>query len=464
MPKPKHNAPKRPRLTRRGFLRASAVGAGVIAAPTLWIPRMSRATPAFGQVKHLIVINLDGGMRSTCLFNADVSEQWNPPAISGIQAGAAGTEWGVGGVFSPSAHDGGVLGPVPSIPMISDQICVLGTVDHTPGADRGDGTHDTAKLRMATGAPDGQVGLLTRIYRDHALYQGGGIDTNLPPVAINDARLFGVGSGEWGPFRPVYVNSHRDFRSGGGDLGLEAPVWALAYGAGADEAYRRQRSARHRSLVEGLVDSKRQARTFRPIFTDPLLAVRDEPDAAAHGMSNAELMAALGDSDFGADVALALRFCGFGSPAVAIGDGGWDFHSDELFEFNELATTFDRVLSGLAFALQRLQHPDGGTYWDHSLVVCVSEFGRDNTELNGFNSGNGSDHNGGAASRYQALPFMGGVVGQGGKFFGATDRNTMEPKSGEPVFGSLSLLSMCLDVLGIDFEPHFPDAPLDAIF
>jgi hypothetical protein len=122
------------------------------------------------------------------------------------------------------------------------------------------------------------------------------------------------------------------------------------------------------------------------------------------------------------------------------------------------------VLAGLAHALQSMPHPDGGVFWDHSLVLCTSEFSRDNVELGGFNSGNGSDHVGGPGNRYQALPFMGGVVGQGGRLFGATDPVTMERVRGEPVFSSISLLAMCLDVLGIDPSRHFPDPPLVEIF
>lgn len=459
------------RIKRRSFLGLGmATVATVAVAPTLWLPRTGHAqTSAFGAAKHLVVVNLDGGMRSTCLFNADVSEQWNPPEISGKQAGADGTEWGVGGVFPATDYPdtGGVLGGVvPAVPKITSDLCVLGTVDHTPGEDRGDGNHDSARIRMATGAANGTRGLATIIYRDHALYQGGGRDTNLPPVVIgNSARLWGSGAGEFGPYRPVIVGSWRDFRNQGGSDAATQPGWATQVGAALDDDLAVSRAARHRAMVDGLRDSKRQAATFRPVFTDPLLDVEQQPDATAHGMSNAQLLAAFGSEErFGLDAALAMRFLGFGAPAVVLGDGGWDFHSDERTEFRAHAENFARVLAGLHYALRTLQHPDGGTYWDHTLVVVTSEFGRDNTEVTGFNSGEGSDHNGGPASRYQALPFMGGLVGQGGRFFGATDAATMEPRAGEPVFSSTSILATCLDVLGIDPTPHFPDAPMDVIF
>jgi uncharacterized protein (DUF1501 family) len=452
---------------RRSFLKLGLAGIATGAiAPTLWLPRLRAATPAFGQVKHLVVVYLDGGARTSCLFNADVSQQWNPIEISGIQAGAAGTEWGVGGVFPATAYDGGVLGEtVPAVPSLTDRMCVLGTVDHTPGEDRGDGNHDTAQIRMATGAPDGTRGLLSIVYRDHALYQNGGAEENLPPVIVGGAaRLFGAGAGDFGPYRPVVVNRWQDFRNNSEGEAVAKPSWVAGLEQRMDERLAATRSARHRTMVDGLRDSKRQAETFRPIFVDPILDLTEMPDAAMHGMSNAELVAAMGAEDFCLDAALALRFMGFGAPAVVIGNGGWDFHSDELAEFPAHATTFARMLAGLVYSLQHLQHPEGGTYWDQSLVVVASEFSRDNAEVSGFNSGNGSDHQGNAPCRYQALPFMGGVVGQGGKFFGRTDPASMEPLEGEPVFSSISLLAMCLDVLGIDPTPHFPDAPLDVIF
>jgi hypothetical protein len=453
-------------LHRRSFLGLGLGGVvtGAV-APMLWLPRATRAaTPAFGQVKHLILINANGGMRSTCLFNADVSDQWNPPAISGKQSGASGTDWGVGGVFASDAYDGGIAGSIPSVPQISNDVCVLGTVDHTPGEARGDGTHDSAQLRIATGAPDGTIGLLTRVYRDHDLYQDGGVEENLPPVVVGQARNFGAGSGEWGPFRPVTVNGYRDFANYSDDETSELPKWALGLERANDDWFAAQRAVRHRAMVDGLIDTKRQSVTFRPIFRDPILDLIGQPGETMHGMSNEELVAAMGGEQVSLDMALALRFVGFGAPAVVVGDGGWDFHSDELAEFPEKGQALGRMLAGLHFALKQLSHPDGGTYYDHSLVAVVSEFSRDNVELNGFNSGSGSDHNGGPGSRYQGLPFFGGVVGKRGKFYGETNATTMEPKSGEPIFATNAMLAMFLDVLGIETADHFPDEPLEEIF
>jgi hypothetical protein len=453
-------------IKRRSMLGLGAAAAATIVAPTLWLPKRGHAapTPGFGEAKHLVMVYLNGGARSTCLFNAGVGQQWNPVEISGQQPGAAGTEWGVGGVFDAADFDGGILGEsIPALPSISNELCVLGTVDHTPGEDRGDGNHATAQIRMATGAPDGTRGLLSIVYRDHPVYQGG--SPPVPPVVVGSCgRLFGSGAGEFGAYRPVIVNGWYEFLGNTNNGGVPKPSYVAAFEQQMDTRLSASRAARHRGMVDGLRDAKLQAEQFRPIFTDPLLDVMGMPDETAHGMTNAELLAAFGDSDFGRDAALALRFLRFGTPAVVIGNDGWDFHSDELSEFPAHGKQLGRVLAGLVYALKHLDHPDGGSYWDHTLVCISSEFSRDNTEVSGFNSGNGSDHNGNAPSRFQAIPFFGGTVGQGGKLIGRTDPTTMEPLEGEPVFSSISVLATCLDAIGIDPEPHFPSPALEEIY
>jgi uncharacterized protein (DUF1501 family) len=124
-----------------------------------------------------------------------------------------------------------------------------------------------------------------------------------------------------------------------------------------------------------------------------------------------------------------------------------------------------RALAGLSYALERMSHPEGGTLWDHTLVVLQSEFGRDNLMGNGYNSGGGSDHTGGPGSRYQAFPYLGGLVGQPGKMWGRTDPATMEPLAGEPVFSTTSHMAMALAVLDIATEEIWPGVdPIEVIF
>src|SRR5262249_22155068 len=122
------------------------------------------------------------------------------------------------------------------------------------------------------------------------------------------------------------------------------------------------------------------------------------------------------DTMWGGPTALGVRLLQLGAPVVAVGVGGWDFHSDELKNLPPLAASLGRALSALYFVLSRMADPavPGKTFWDTTIVVVTSEFGRDNTSNTedggltiGFNRGDGSDHHGTNPNRNQALPIMG---------------------------------------------------------
>jgi uncharacterized protein (DUF1501 family) len=105
-------------------------------------------------------------------------------------------------------------------------------------------------------------------------------------------------------------------------------------------------------------------------------------------------------------------------------------------------------LAGLHFSLTRLEHPLGGTYWDRTLVMGCSEFGRDNTsEVSGFNRGNGSDHQGTNACRYQTFPIGGGMI-RPGTIFNDVDPVTWEPIDNR-IISSRQVLATILDGMGI---------------
>jgi uncharacterized protein (DUF1501 family) len=110
-----------------------------------------------------------------------------------------------------------------------------------------------------------------------------------------------------------------------------------------------------------------------------------------------------------------------------------------------------------------MSHPNGGTYWDKTLVVVLSEFSRNNTGDEGFNSGNGSDHvaERTGPTRNQAIAVMGGMVTAAGKRLGETD-DAMNACG--PVYSSRSLLATLLDVLGVDSSALWADAPIQELF
>ncbi len=100
-----------------------------------------------------------------------------------------------------------------------------------------------------------------------------------------------------------------------------------------------------------------------------------------------------------------------------------------------------------------MDHPDGGTYWDHTVIALGSEFSR--TAGGGrFNSAQGSDHSGDNSTRWMSMPFMGGPV-QGGRVVGATTTKTDLKAEGQ-VYSYRSVVNTLMDGLGCEQSVFFP--------
>ncbi|MFO0633881.1 MAG: DUF1501 domain-containing protein [Nannocystaceae bacterium] len=461
---------------RRNFLKLGLGGIATAAvAPHLWIPRISRAGMDIPRSRHnhMLLFNLDGGARTVPMFNGDVDAMWNP---YGTQSGSPGTEWGVGAVFDNMPYQDTVslgMAAVPAITAISHEIAVLATVDHTPGASSGVGDHQTARNWIGSGFGEGGPGIISRIYSGHKNYTQGGGGLVFPPAVIGTGQATTPLGIPHGSITPVMVPSHAEFVAQNGDDAGGQPAWARALEAGLDGYAVNSRSNRHKQVISRLANGKANVEAFRNVFLDPALKVEAEPTGSANGLTNAQLAAILGTSQLGRDTALALRFLGYGSAAVCIGDagnaaasvGGWDTHSGEMTAYPDSAKNLARVLCGVNYALKLMPHPEGGTYWDHTIIGCVTEFGRDNVMDNGYNSGGGSDHTGGPGSRYQAYFVTGGLVTKGGKLFGRTDPSTMDLLPGEPVFGTTAFYAMLFAALDIETESFWPGIePVDVVF
>ena len=451
-------------LNRRGFIKTAAAGLGAAAlgtaAPWIWTPRRSFAevTEFHNSARHVLLLYADGGMRSPAMFNADKILQWNPhvdPEGNPTQPGARGTEWDVGAVFDnaatalPSWGQGEVLAPLPAV---SNQIAVLGTVDHQPFEDTSDGNHRTAKLRATTGYFDGKAGLLAQINKHHPMYEGQKRFEAFPPVVIGGgARIYGEAIGADGAYRALFFNGPQDFQRGGiRAFNIHQPDWTTRLGDKLDDRFNQKLALSNAAKVGLYLDSKANRGRFRDILSMPMLNILSDGDVDRTLGTNEMLREAFGLGPWGPRTALAVRMIQLGSPIVSIGVGGWDTHSNEMVDYPPLARDLGRQLAALAYVLPRLAHPDGGTFWDHTLITVLSEFSRDNTErLTGYNSAQGSDHQGLNGSRYQAIPFMGGIV-QGGRMFGQTDRVTMAPINREEVFHSQGVLATLADAIGVD--------------
>jgi hypothetical protein len=145
----------------------------------------------------------------------------------------------------------------------------------------------------------------------------------------------------------------------------------------ATDARMRDRQHRmQRSRVDAYVQSRAATAAYSAIFADPLLATDRPTMDVVDGISNTELQMLFGTSSSAREIRLALRLFRFGCPAVYLDQGGYDYHSGEQDRLPGSMEALNHLISALIHVLPRMTHPDGGTYWDHTLVVLGSEFSR----------------------------------------------------------------------------------------
>lgn len=452
-------------ISRRNLLKLGALG---VVAPTLLLPKRAHASEATGKVKHVLLLNLRGGFRSHCTFNAVGAFQHNP---FGTQEAAAGTEWKLGAACGANNYVTS-LGRVPKFADVTNDVCVLGAVDQNPGGPT-EIDHVAGQRRIGTGFPDGANGILSLIGAHHPLYANGFRADVLPPVEIVPSDM-GLGEGDYGERRPLSLFG---VQQGGAVGGGTTAGWHTDLRAKLDTRYLAKKSRAYQKRLKAFRLAKSNAALFSTMFQDPRLDVINAPDAVDAGVSNAQLLEVLGNHNlmdigdpqpsmsWGADVALALRCFSLGAPVVSVTRDVYDMHDIEAQAYAPRTEDLVRQLAGLHFLLHQMPHPDGGTYWDKTLVVTMSEFSRNNTqETTGFNSGSGSDHVGSAdaPARNQAWVMMGGVVAQGGKLIGHTN-DKLEAEDG--VVASRDVLASVLDVVGIDPADHLGGAkPVAEVF
>jgi uncharacterized protein (DUF1501 family) len=456
-------------MRRREFIKLAAAAS---ALPVIWIPRRSKAsTPAESAVKHLLVLFAQGGFRSHATFNAVGTHQHNP---FGTQPAANGTQWTLGAACGaqdiPSS-----LGTVPAFAKVTNDVAVIPCVDHLPMTDSPEIDHVMGARRIASGAPDGTSGLLSIVGKHLPLYKNGFNLSAVPPVEVSPSE-FGLGSGDYASTRPISLfGAAQSFSS---DLPI-GKGWKIPVRAQLDQAFRDHRPRGYRARLSNFLLAKRNTAIFADMLKDPQLNILSQPNATGAGFSNAQLIEILGNStldsigdmqmtpSWGPDVAMALRFLQFGAPFAVVTRATYDMHDNERTNYAPRTMDLVRQLAGLNFILKRMTHPSGGMFWDHTLVVVLSEFSRNNTMPDtGFNSGNGSDHVTDASAslgpqRNQAVAWMGGPLTAKGKMLGSTDSN-LNPLG--KVYTSRSLLSTMLDVLGVDYRMFWQDDPIAELF
>lgn len=449
------------RLGRRRFLGATAAAAVAgFAAPHIWIPRAVASSGARGSIKHLICIRLAGGFRFPAAFNADVAAEFNPFGLaSGVPEGVG---WGVSSLLANSGYLNENAGPegetwqergVRSPHQLANEITVMPTVDHEPLAGRADGNHTTGLERYLTGFVNGDVGIFTRINKGLEARYAAALEEGeilLPPFVMGSAGM-ARGLGQYAPHRPPVLSGSGFDRFTAAEQG--PPDWARRM---VRETDTRMRDRQHPAL-QGLVDAYIQTRSataaYSDIFASDALRIDNDSTELVDGISNAELEALFGRSGESTNLRLGLRLFHYGCPAIYLDQGGYDYHSGEENTLPDSIVRMNRMISALFYALKKMEHPSGGSYWEHTVVAIGSEFSR-TARGNRFNSARGSDHNGDNATRWMSMPFFGGPV-QGGRIVGAsTTRNDLSADG--TVWSYRSVVNTLMDGLGCDEEVFFP--------
>jgi hypothetical protein len=473
------------------------MGAAAAAATAAWrLGHASASSPP--RAKRLLVINLSGGIRSSAAFHAAPSNaasalEHNPwgtiasPAASALSLGQllddhlrtdapGGTSVLTGAPTAPLADAayqtdpaGGWKGVV--LPRLRESagFSVLGTWHE------GRGDHTRSSFEEPTGAPDGsQSGILTRAMA--GLAQNG--DVPVPAFHVAPLAQFGRADGAVVRHAPVTLDS--PYSLPGAAVLDQQQLAAIGHDWAADDAMRDRldeerlagRVGFARDLLAGFSAHRRTNRAIGARLAEPWVHVEQPSASATFGsvvlssgdvpLSNAMLFElaqlaggaanAYGESYFAAalDWMLAVRLLQLGSRAVTVEMGGWDLHSGEASEAPALYATFGRLWATLGWLLARMPDPDGdGTMLDHTLVMTMSDFGRDRGTVGGFNGGEGSDHGVDPSCFYLAHGVMGAGVPTN-RLLGAAPLDTFDPRGQGPSFGPRDVLATLLFALGLD--------------
>jgi uncharacterized protein (DUF1501 family) len=489
------------RLDRRGFLVLG--GAGAAALAFLPRPRLSRAAGPPPRARRLLVLHLQGGIRSSAAFLASRQVTYNP---YGLIEGT-GTPFALGRLLDdtppgspPLGDEHYTLGPawggarLPRLREVAQSFSVVGTWWEA----RGD--HERARVEEATGSPDGSSpGLLTRVAAGLA---AGGAEPAAPAFHLAPFAMFGAGAGELARYAPVGMESWASLPTASGDDPY-APArtgngW-VSGGAMAERIDRRRVESRGgvgRALCDAHAIHRRTARSIGRRLGEPDLRIADAGDVdAALGevaldggaapLTNAMLYElttrALGPQaeyegdptgsehfDTAVNAALAVRLLQLGSPAVTLEIADFDLHSGERTAGPALYSMLGRLWASLGWLLARIPDPAGGTMLDSTLVVTTSDFGRDPAAPRGFNGGEGSDHGADPGCYYLAHALMGAGV-RGGQLVGGVSTDDYDARREPLQIAPARLLATLLHALGIDpADPDlgFPDAggPLEEVW
>jgi hypothetical protein len=444
--------------TRRQLIAlAGASAAGAIAAP--YIGGVRRARAARGSAVACIRFYLNGGARTSAMWDANHTAKYNP----------YGTKY----TSPPSGVDQsfflGSLWPDSMVDVLPD-ISVVRTMFHGDGIGT---SHDACQRRVLMGGTDDNLpGWATVTNRE--------LFAPLPAIQIGDANDAAEALGNLGPtFSSIEIPNARS---------IDQIRTQFLAGLPSEPEMRRitrLRDLLSRRAVQRTPFEKVRNLPFQQSFTKEIIEqitngaqfdVSSSGDGANLGrrisdgtqISNGDLRTIFGVSDngggneYGAGAMLGLRLVQSGLRSVTIERGGWDTHGNEATRLGGSLPQLGQAIAGLVSTLKNLESLSGNTAsaLDDVLIVVDSEFSRDNTGTGGYNGNNGSDHQS-TYARYFSVMFAGGGVA-GGRAVGGTDAN-FNPIDGK-TFQSSRVNATIYDLLGIASSKYLAQPPIEELY
>ncbi|MEY5026427.1 MAG: hypothetical protein RLZZ244_1955 [Verrucomicrobiota bacterium] len=330
-------------LSRRLFVERcarAAFGLSVLpalpsgAASAAPIPPKADPGSGFGSAKHVIFLQLRGGMSHIDTFDPKEGPTKGPGSALSTKAG-----------FQISSF-------LPKTAAVAQHLCLIRSMTAKVGI------HATATYLMRTGyEPRGTVKHpMLGAWAQHYL---GPSQENLPSsITINHGAEHGNG------FFPATLSP----------LPIIDPSAGLQYSV----PYAGMKTLEERLALVNQIDQ-----SFRQRFPDPnVKAYNDFYDATMRLMKSTDLKAfslseepealktSYGNSKFGRGCLLARRLVEHGVRFVEVSDGGWDMHNNLEDAMENTGAQFDQAFAALVSDL----HARG--LLKNTLVVVASEFGR----------------------------------------------------------------------------------------
>ncbi|HVS37590.1 MAG TPA: DUF1501 domain-containing protein [Gemmataceae bacterium] len=390
-------------LSRRDFLRLSALGVGG-AAMSGWMGVLAaRAAEAGVKHKSCILLYMEGGPSHIDTFD--------------MKPGAA-----TGGEFRPiqTAVPGMQISEhLPQFAKLTKDAVLIRSMSTSEGA------HGRARYFMHTGYREGQGGLSYPSIGAIASAELGQEGFPLPNFVAVNGRSYG--SGYLGPrHQPLFVQDPdrgvENLRPlvGNGEfndrMGLLEEMEQAFY-----RDYKVDSSVAHETTYRRAVEmmKSKEAKAFD---------LTDEP---------AKVREAYGEGKFGQGCLLARRLIETGVPFVEVTQGGWDTHQNNFERVKNLSAELDPGMSALIRDLK-----DRGRL-DDTLIVWMGEFGR-TPKINARGAQPGRDH----YPRAWSTLLVGGGL-KTGQVIGKTDAEGAEVV-GKKTSATDFLASVC-KALGIDY-------------